>query len=78
MAYFQAKSHVQGAERNRTAVCFRGIDSVSFSPRERAAFDQLMTAAVVLCNAHGWSFGGPETLYALAEDVAQKAREVNA
>ena len=31
----------------------------------------VLFAAITLCNAHRWSYGGPETLLALAERVRQ-------
>lgn len=33
-------------------------------------FESLQWAAIRLCNAHRWSYGGPETLIALANQVA--------
>ena len=33
---------------------------------------EIMFAAIRLCNVHGWSYGGPETLRALADRIAQR------
>ena len=34
----------------------------------------LQSAAMFLCNAHRWSYGGPETLIALAEQIVESKR----
>jgi len=34
-------------------------------------FETLQSAAIRLCNVHRWSYGGPETLIALADRIAE-------
>lgn len=39
---------------------------------------EVAVAAAVLCNAHGWSYGGPKTLRALAAEVALSRQKTEA
>lgn len=38
----------------------------------REEFETLQAAAMRLCNVHRWSYGGPETLEALAKRIADE------
>jgi len=47
-----------------------GLCTVCEPKETEEALSTLTFAAISLCNAHRWSYGGPDTLRALAEAVA--------
>lgn len=61
-------------EWERTQVCIRGHVRLVREEIERLVkeHEELMFAAARLCNVHKWSYGGPETLEALADHIVSK------